>query len=305
MAAEVEEQLGWEAQQAPRAAIGAIAAGVATIASLVISAVAFRNLPRVTLAQGLNDALRPATKSGGLWEKRALFVNDRMWGMTAGEVISALGIVAMVIALGYLYRATRSRNPAFGQGALIAITIGGVASVVGILVSQIAVDVSVSSFAGAADHGTKAAHDALQPSAALAASLIRFIGQVALGLGMVLIALNAMRVGLLTRFMGILGVIVGVLLAFPLFGTAVVIQAFWLVMLGLLFVGRFPNGRPPAWETGRAEPWPTRQEMMEAQQAAKGGGRAPKDLPPPVEAEPAPVSEAAQHSRSKKKKRRR
>ena len=155
----------------------------------------------------------------------------------------------------------------------------------------------------AADQSTKAAHDALQPPIAIAAGLIQFIGHVALGLGFVLIALNAMRVGLLTRFMGVLGIMAGVFLAFPFFSIPIV-QAFWLVAVGMLFLGRFPNGTPPAWETGRAEPWPTRQEMLEQQ--GKGGGSAPVKAPPPPAADPlGSEPERPAHPRSKKKKGRR
>lgn len=304
----VEESLAWEAQQGPRAGIAAALAGIATIAGTIIGGIALRDRPSVTITQGLRDALNP-TNPHGLLERTVTYVDRHVTSLTLGQALAALSAPLAALALVYLFRATRARKPEFGQGALIALAVGGVASFVGILVGQIAVDVSVSDFINSADHGTKAAHDALQPSLALTAGLIGFIGHVALGLGIVLVALNAMRVGLLTRFMGVLGIMAGVFLAFPFFSIPIV-QAFWLLALGALFFGRFPNGIPPAWETGRAEPWPTRQEMMEAQQRAKGeaprgggSGRTPKDLPPPAPVDPAPERPA--HSRSKKKKRRR
>jgi hypothetical protein len=173
---------------------------------------------------------------------------------------------------------------------------GAVATVIGVIVGQIALDISVSDFAGARDHTTAAAHDALQPGAAVAAGFIAFLGHVALGFGMVLISLNAMRAGLLTRFMGVLGIIAGVFLAFPFFPVPVV-QAFWLIALGVLILGRWPAGNPPAWETGRAEPWPSRQELMEAR-----GTAAPQPATEPAVDAPAPGT--TQHPRSKKKKRR-
>jgi len=307
----VEERLAWEAQFGSRAAIAAILAGIATIAGTVLGGVALRDRPSVTIPQGLRDALDP-TSPHGLLEKTVRFVNDHVTVLTIGQAMTALSAPLTALALVYLFRATRARRPEFGQGALIALAAGGVATFIGILVGQISVDVAVSNFLDPGHaHGTKAAHDALQPSLALTSGLIGFVGHVALGLGIVLIALNAMRVGLLTRFMGVLGIMAGVFLAFPFFSIPIV-QAFWLIGLGMLFFGRFPNGAPPAWETGRAEPWPTRQEMLEAQQRAKGQGdgappretgRTPKDLPPPAPVDPG--AERPQHSRSKKKKRRR
>jgi hypothetical protein len=220
--------------------------------------------------------------------------------------LTALAAPLTAFALIYLFRAARARNPAFGQGAVIALIAGGVASFVGGVVGTVAVDISVSDFVSSADHSTKAAHEALQPSLALTAGLIGFVGRVALGLGFVLVALNAMRVGLLTRFMGVLGIMAGVFLAFPFFSIPIV-QAFWLVGIGVLFLGRFPNGTPPAWETGRAEPWPTRQQTLEQQGKLPAGRRGkPQAAGPPPAADPLTSGpERPAHVRSKKKKRRR
>ena len=76
-------------------------------------------------------------------------------------------------------------------------------------------------------------------------------------IGMVYISLQALRAGLLTRFMGSLGISLGaaVLLIPPVVFFAAIIWAFFLGYLGLLFLGRLPAGRPPAWETGEALPW--------------------------------------------------
>lgn len=313
----VEESLAWEAQWAPRAAVAAILAGLSTVVGQVLQGVALRNRPQVTIFDGLRDINDPSNNRGVL-EKTLLFVNEHMTLLTIGQVLTALAAPLTALALVYLFRATRARNPQMGQGALIAVAIGGVASFVGVLVGQIAVDLSIKDFIDAADHSTSAARDALQPSTALTAGLIGFVGHVALGLGFVLVSLNAMRVGLLSRFMGVLGILSGVFLAFPFFSIPIV-QAFWLIAAGFLFIGRFPN-MPPAWETGRAEPWPTRQQMLEQQgklpgQRPAGGGLGggflrPK-APPASPSTPPPAdplqtaSEKAPHSRSKKKKRRR
>jgi hypothetical protein len=66
-----------------------------------------------------------------------------------------------------------------------------------------------------------------------------------------------MRIGLVTRFMGVLGIITGALLVFPLGSPLPIVQCFWLFMLGVLFLGRWPGGTPPAWRSGEAMPWPT------------------------------------------------
>ena len=81
-----------------------------------------------------------------------------------------------------------------------------------------------------------------------------------------------MRVGLLTRFMGVLGVIVGVAVApiLPIDQQGI-IRVFWLAALGMLFLGRWPSGTPKAWATGAgravADPAAT------ARAARRGAGR--------------------------------
>src|SRR3954462_7026965 len=97
--------------------------------------------------------------------------------------------------------------------------------------------------------------------------------------------MHAMRAGLMSRFMGILGVIVGALTAVPILGGAPLpLQLFWLIALGVLFVNRWPQGRGPAWEEVEVVPWPTAQERCDAARDARdGGGKAEAAGP---EAEP-------------------
>jgi hypothetical protein len=116
------------------------------------------------------------------------------------------------------------------------------------------------------------------------------LGSLLLAAGFIWTALNAMRVGLLTRFMGYLGVFAGILVLIPIGSPVPVVQGFWLVALGVLLAGRWPNGAPPAWETGEAVPWtpmsqprerPTRQAprqrttRRQLEEATRGASAAP------------------------------
>jgi hypothetical protein len=77
-----------------------------------------------------------------------------------------------------------------------------------------------------------------------------------------------MRTGLLTRFWGSLGMVVGVtFLLGPLFILALV----WLVYFSMLALGLLPGGRPPAWEAGKAVPWPTAGEKAAAELEPEDG----------------------------------
>jgi hypothetical protein len=84
-----------------------------------------------------------------------------------------------------------------------------------------------------------------------------------------------MRVGLLPRWLGVLGILSG-LLFLPFFGTTTLqlIPTFWLVATGILLMERYPNGDPPAWAAGEARPWPTQAEVRAQREQEKGGGSA-------------------------------
>jgi hypothetical protein len=154
-----------------------------------------------------------------------------------------------------------------------------------------------------------AARDALVPPAALVGGILRQLGVVMLGVSWIIIALNAMRAGLLTRFMGVLGVIVGGLFIIPLGASLPIVQAFWLIALGALFLGYWPSGLPPAWVTGEAQPWPTQQELRELREQRKAESARPekprRQRPEPPETPLPEVPLRPAHSSSKKRRRKR
>jgi hypothetical protein len=124
----------------------------------------------------------------------------------------------------------------------------------------------------------------------------------ALTVAIVLIALNGMHTGLLTRFMGALGIVVGVFQIIQVGASLPLVQTFWLGALALLFAGRRPGGDPPAWRTGRAEPWPTAQQAAEARKAQQEGEEPAGPDPQP---EPEAVPAGAHPAASKRKRKRR
>jgi hypothetical protein len=103
-------------------------------------------------------------------------------------------------------------------------------------------------------------------------------GRLGLAFTLLYTCLYAMRAGLLTRFWGSLGMALGVAALL----LRVEFTMIWFIYFGLLLIGRLPGGRPPAWDSGEAIPWPTPGEK-----AAKSleASETPDDTPQP----PAPV----------------
>jgi hypothetical protein len=89
-----------------------------------------------------------------------------------------------------------------------------------------------------------------------------------------------MRVGLLSRFWGSLGMALGVAALLLLVQFCLI----FFIYFGLLLIGKLPGGRPPAWAAGEAVPWPSAGERMAKELEPKDGGPAPDaDGPDPDE----------------------
>lgn len=66
-------------------------------------------------------------------------------------------------------------------------------------------------------------------------------------------SLRASRVGLITSFLGLWGLIAAFSGTFLAIGDALYIG--WAGSVALLALGYWPGGRPPSWTSGRPEPW--------------------------------------------------
>lgn len=197
-------------------------------------------------------------------------VDAAVAGVIAGVALNALGTLLLPVALGYLYRATRARRPEAPAFAPVLLTAAAVGLAVVLVVQQVFLVDVAGDFAGGGDSSEAAADDLVEGSGVQATGLVEAGLRVALGVAILLIALNAMRAGLLGRFMGIIGIGVGIFYAIPVLVEPTLIQLFWGIALGLLFLGRWPGGeRGPAWSRVEAVPWPTTANRLQAQRDAQ------------------------------------
>ncbi len=319
MAITPEETLAEEARRSFKAGAAAIAAGLLTLVGAMLAIAGNNGFPTLYVLDTLRSqfGLLPSGAPGPI-ARVALFLDEHIVEIVAARLVTALAIGLMGVAMVFLYRSTKARNPELNKIALIATISGAVLAVVAGVVASIALANDVSAFADAARQSEATARDALADPFTTGAVQLSGLGSAILGLGIALTTLNAMRVGLLTRFMGILGVIVGILSFLPqLEGQLPFVKIFWFVALGALVLGRWPGERPLAWQTGEAQPWPTQQDLREARTAARGeskpapaAGEVQERRPrrgrvePPETPAPEPPR-AKPHSSSKKKKRKR
>ncbi|MFM8562214.1 MAG: hypothetical protein ACKOB9_08995 [Solirubrobacterales bacterium] len=275
--ADPEATLAWEAEHRRQGAISAWAAGALTIIGAVITGLGVSGLPNydsrvVTIPDAMRDLATGQTIPPGRLALQVEWLGEHATVPIIGAVVYGIGSLIIFGAFAYLFKATRARNPRFSQLALIA----GAAGIVMFAVGRTTAEVSRYIGAMGFDGGTnQAASEALTGGAFFVSQLIWQLGAFAAGFAFVLLGLNAMRAGLLTRFMGVLAMIVGVTFILPIDQQGV-IRAFWLGALGFLLALKWPGGAPKAWLTGEAEPWPSaaeqRAQRAAAAEAAAGSG---------------------------------
>ncbi|MCW3001346.1 MAG: hypothetical protein JWQ20_644 [Conexibacter sp.] len=272
-----EDILVRERNARPRVGLAALAAAVLAVVAGVLPQAIYSDFPRVFVLDAVRDAAGENAGRPGLRTAQVLFIHDHAISLLLVAVAQAATAVLIGVLLLFLHDASVARGANMPRLARRLAILGAAATALSAVVLQIAVMISASDFASSADHSTAAAHDALRGGVVVAASGVGLLGSVALASASVLISIGAMRVGLLTRFLGVLGAIVGALILLgPLSGSPTfIVQAFWLAMVGVLLLGRWPRNIPPAWSSGEAMPWPTQQELREErerQRAAGGGG---------------------------------
>jgi hypothetical protein len=199
----------------------------------------------------------------------------RFYDQHTGELIgsSLLRGVALLLLLPvtlHLYRATKARREEEPQVVLVMGLYGPLAAGIGTIVLGIALAAEASSFADRQFQSIDAADDAFRIVQLI--GLLAFSGSLALAFWFVKGCLDAMRIGLLGRFMGVLGVIVGPGLVI-LSGYFQFVLPLWLVALAAVLAGIPAGRRPPAWEAGEAVPMPGARARFEEAFEDSGGLR--------------------------------
>jgi hypothetical protein len=303
-----EDNLAWEARQGKPAAIAAAVAALFTFVGTAWRGLTLSDLPR----NGLLESLGRAGEEGPVGELESLrvdtfrFYDDHALEVLASSVLVAIGYIAFGWALTYLAVATRARRPQFPRWLVYVPLVVASLQALATVLAAFATNSAISDFLSG-PLTVEAAEDVGTTGLGVFAQLLGLPGALGLALALVLIALNAMRVGLLTRFMGVLGIITGALQILPFGGPLPVVQCFWLLLLALLFRGRWPGGQPPAWRTGNAEPWPSSAQVREQRRRVAAERRGEVYEPPAAaepEPEPAAVSAGPSPSASARKRKR-
>jgi hypothetical protein len=304
-----ERQLEIEGAQRRRVGTLAIAAGVLyLIGQLLILVLISSKEPQTGLLQGLAPALhgaRTAVIDPRVVDERYLdkhaVLNIIAW------IVAAAGLALMVWPLRYLRDAEVARGGKSSSIMRVVVTFAPPA------VALAAVVLAVSDSIGAHKLVTHAVQDTTAYNAATGGAfrgvfdILYLLGYLAIAVVFVLTALRGMRAGLLTKPLGYLGIVGGVLFIIPIVPLPL-IQFLFLLGFGMLLLEVGGMVRPPAWAAGEAIPWvnPRQQQRASARGGGGGGGGGRRRDRQPATLAPAPTPPpAASPAASKKRKRRR
>ncbi len=282
-AGEIRQQIEREIEWRRRLAVPAFAGGFLYLLGAVIIASTLNGAPTVGLLQGIAPALSGVANPAVSPRTPELkFISSHSFDLIAGSLIAAIAIIALTLVLLLLCNAISFRRPQTWRYMRALVLFGGITFAIVSVAHQVVSAVETHKFVNGSDHSTHAVEQALTgatPNVVIA--YLDLLAGLSLAAGMIMVMINAQRVGLLPRWMSMFGIITALLLFFPFGGAQLqIIPAGWLVLMGILLIGKWPN-EPPAWVSGEARPWPTAAERRAKAQAAAGGkGDAGSDLPP-------------------------
>jgi hypothetical protein len=270
-----------------------------------------------TVVKGMSESTDAGTES-------QLLANYDSGTELIGAILQGLGFVLLSLPLAYLFRAAAARSDSVREQLIGVVYVGPIMLGLGVVALWIGFDSAASTFTtsgeGAGIPVGEYAEDILNDSVWVSMSqVLAAVGGIGTGIMIFYASRHALRTGLLTRFTGSLGMAVGVIiLLFALSGPAIygLLSAsllalffyFWLIQLGMTFGGWRAAGRPPAWDTGEAVPWPAPGQREEEEELDSDRPADPDEFAATIEGTGTEVEEdveAAEPGEAPRKRKRR
>ncbi|MEV4421150.1 DUF4386 family protein [Patulibacter sp. NPDC049589] len=224
------------------AGVAALLSIAATIATVAVASSASGNS---ALPQG------PPGLSEEVIDRAKLLVdfrnNETELAISSG--LRCVGLLLMIVIGVYLYRLTRTRDEEAVKPVVLYLTFVApilivISTVIGFVAFGNVADELVASGPRTIDRAKQLIDDSGGLSVARVGDKVT---RVVAAIWLALLATSAMRVGLLTRFLGYWGVAGAACLVLLPIGDAML--AGWIGSMGILALGFWPGGRPLAWDS--------------------------------------------------------
>src|SRR5579863_8035764 len=278
----VAEQLSWESARRTRLGVPSIAGGVIYLLSAILISSILSGAPTVGVFQGIAPALEgKANPSVSPRAPEVKYLEQHSTSLILGGVIAALAIGLLTLILVFLMRAVQFRNPRQAPTALYLVIAGGTLVALTNVADWIVKAVLTHNFVSGHDYTNHAVEQVmLKGTANYIVAYLGLLAGLTLCVGMFMSMFAAMRVGLIPRWVAYVGMFSALLFILSTGAAELeIIPAFWMCAVGILYMGRWPGGDPPAWAAGEARPWPTQSELRAERAARQGGARGGRAQP--------------------------
>jgi hypothetical protein len=172
-------------------------------------------------------------------------------------LMQAAAVCLFIPALVSLFRSIRVRSETMRPGLIGLVIAGPVLLALSLVVTYFAFKAATDAFldpsagvdVNSNDDAENVFYDQFPTQLRTGLGLA---GSLGLAFTTVYMALHAMRTGLMTRFWGTLAMALGI--GTLLFGSLMLVA--YMIVIALLIAAWWPGTRPPAWDAGKAVPWP-------------------------------------------------
>jgi hypothetical protein len=190
-----------------------------------------------------------------------IYQNKRETLEILGAVLDMFGVISTGIVLNWLFSVSRARNPGMKSATRWLVVSGAALAGVLYLVYTVAFASKAHTFVTTGTQGYPQAFALTDQSSLEILVLVFQLGTLLLTIGCIWTSLNMMRVGLVTKTVGYVGIVFGALFLFPLGVLVPVVQGYWLAALAVTLAARWPRGDLPAWQQGVAVAWPSSKRV--------------------------------------------
>ncbi|HEY7932630.1 MAG TPA: hypothetical protein VID48_02290, partial [Solirubrobacteraceae bacterium] len=203
---EIKQRVEHETERRTRLGVPVVASGVLYLLSAIIINATLNGAPAVGILQGLAPALHgQANPRVSPRAAEVIYESHHGFGLIAGAILSSIAILFLVLVLVFLFDGSLFRRPEIARAARPLILFGGVAIVILGITNEIVLTVRRHQFAAAHDFSIHAVNAINHNTGYDVLAIVTPFCGLALVAGMIITMLGSVRVGLLPRWMGIVG----------------------------------------------------------------------------------------------------